>query len=60
MSKKKVTLVIDGHSDDVELAIHELNKMKDQANQQKGMSVSIQTKELDDNNYTSEFTNNHE
>ena len=52
MTKKKVTLVLEGNNIKIENLIHELQKMQDQANRQPELVATIQTQELDDREYS--------
>lgn len=52
MTKKKATIVLEGNSVQIESVIHELSKLQDQANKQPELVATLQTQELDDNDYS--------
>lgn len=52
MTKKKATIVLEGNSIAIEQCIHELQKLQDQANKQPELVATLQTQELDDNDYS--------
>jgi len=60
MTKKQITIVLDGNSRKMESAFHELSKFCDEANAEPELSASIQSEMLDDETSEQlEFTNEH-
>jgi len=54
MSKKKVTIILEGNSISIDSAIHELKKLTQQADAQPELSSSMQTEQVIDD-YNTEF-----
>jgi len=54
MSKKKVTIILEGNSISIDSAIHELKKLTQQADKQPELSSSMQTEQVIDE-YNTEF-----
>jgi len=46
MSKKKAVVFLEGNSRAIESAIHELSKLKDEANAQPELTATLQTEEV--------------
>jgi len=56
MSKKKVTIILEGNSISIDSAIHELKKLTQQADAQPELTASMQTEQVIDD-YNTEFDN---
>jgi hypothetical protein len=56
MSKKKVTIILEGNSISIDSAIHELKKLTQQADTQPELTASMQTEQVIDD-YNTEFDN---
>jgi len=60
MTKKQITIVLDGNSRRQESVYHELSKIVDNINAEPEISASIQSESLDDETSEQlEFTNEH-
>lgn len=46
MTRKKATIILEGNEKQVESAIHELNKLRSEANRQPELTATIQTEAL--------------
>jgi hypothetical protein len=56
MTRKKTTIILEGNEKQVESAIHELSKLKSEANRQPELTASMQTESLSENgNYDTAF-----
>jgi len=55
MSKKKATVILEGNTIAIEQAIHEISKLKDEADKQPELTASMQTESLNDETYSGEF-----
>jgi len=56
MTRKKATIILEGNDVAIEQAIHELSKLKSEANRQPELTASMQTESLsDDSDYETGF-----
>jgi len=55
MTKKKATVILEGNSVAIEQAIHEISKLKDQADKQPELTASMQTESLSNETYNGEL-----
>jgi len=56
MTRKKSTIILEGNEVAVEQAIHELSKLKSEANRQPELTATIQTESLpDESDYGATF-----
>jgi len=56
MTRKKATIILEGNEKQVESAIHELSKLKSEANRQPELTATIQTEALaDESSYSRGF-----
>lgn len=53
--KKKATLILEGNSVQIEQCIHELQKLKSEANRQPELTATVQTEELPETDYENGF-----
>jgi len=55
MSKKKVTVILEGNPNSIEEAVHELHKLTSQADNQPELTATIQTAEIRETDHEPHF-----